>query len=206
MGGSRRRGGGGRGEVRARHGRAGRGAGRTAARRASSCSSPTAGTSTCRRSSTTTGCARTASSRRLAGHRHRARHPPGQEAHRDARSPTRALRDVIDQMKSLNISQLPVVDKGKMRGIVAEVDLLRALVSRRQDARVAHRRGGRGRLRDRDAAHEDRAAPGRARRRQGRHRRGATAHIVGIVTKIDLIDFLAKHTTPPQPSAPPPAS
>ena len=43
--------------------------------------------------------------------------------------PDARLRDVIDQMKALGISQLPVVDHGKMRGIVAEVDLLRALVT-----------------------------------------------------------------------------
>ncbi|MGH7269168.1 MAG: pyridoxal-phosphate dependent enzyme, partial [Polyangiaceae bacterium] len=39
------------------------------------------------------------------------------------------LRDVIELMKSSGISQLPVVDDGKLRGVVAEVDLLRALVS-----------------------------------------------------------------------------
>ena len=32
-------------------------------------------------------------------------------------------------MKRLSISQLPVVEKGKLRGIVAEVDLLRHLVT-----------------------------------------------------------------------------
>src|SRR5579883_1430306 len=42
--------------------------------------------------------------------------------------PDARLREVIDQMKSLGISQLPVVGDGKLRGIVAEVDLLRALV------------------------------------------------------------------------------
>ena len=43
--------------------------------------------------------------------------------------PDATLRDVIAQMKATEISQLPVVDGGKLRGIVAEVDLLRALVS-----------------------------------------------------------------------------
>ena len=39
------------------------------------------------------------------------------------------VRDVIATMKRLGISQLPVVEGGKLRGIVAEVDLLRHLVS-----------------------------------------------------------------------------
>ncbi len=39
------------------------------------------------------------------------------------------VRDVISTMKSLGISQLPVIDAGKLRGIVTELDLLRHLVS-----------------------------------------------------------------------------
>jgi cystathionine beta-synthase len=44
--------------------------------------------------------------------------------------PDARLRDVVALMKSTSISQLPVVDsRGKLSGIVAEVDVLRALVS-----------------------------------------------------------------------------
>src|ERR1700761_2896906 len=43
--------------------------------------------------------------------------------------PTSKVREVIDTLKSLGISQLPVVEDGKLRGIVAEVDLLRHLVT-----------------------------------------------------------------------------
>src|SRR5205823_10198662 len=39
------------------------------------------------------------------------------------------VREVIQRLKSLGISQLPVVERGRLRGIVAEVDLLRHLVS-----------------------------------------------------------------------------
>ncbi len=39
------------------------------------------------------------------------------------------LRDVVDRMKTLAISQLPVMEGSRLRGIVAEVDLLRALLS-----------------------------------------------------------------------------
>ena len=110
--------------------------------------------------------------------------------------PAATLRDVIAQMKATSISQLPVVDDGKLRGIVAEVDLLRALVTGRQDARVAHRRGGRGRLRDGDAEHEDRALQGvLADAKVAIVEDGG--EIVGIVTKIDLIDFLAKSAQKP---------
>src|SRR3954451_2320282 len=43
--------------------------------------------------------------------------------------PSEKVRDVIATLKSLGISQLPVLEQGKLRGIVAEVDLLRHLVS-----------------------------------------------------------------------------
>jgi len=42
---------------------------------------------------------------------------------------TDRVRDVIARMKAHGISQLPVVDEGKLVGAVAEVDLLRYLVS-----------------------------------------------------------------------------
>src|SRR5580700_6428143 len=37
--------------------------------------------------------------------------------------PEARLREVIGQMKTLGISQLPVIEEGKLRGVVAEVDL-----------------------------------------------------------------------------------
>ncbi len=43
--------------------------------------------------------------------------------------PSSKVRDVIDTLKSLGISQLPVVENGKLRGVVSEVDLLRHIVS-----------------------------------------------------------------------------
>ena len=112
------------------------------------------------------------------------------------------MNDVIDAMKSLAISQLPVVDKGKLRGIVGEVDLLRALVSggKTLDSPIAELVEGdyatvtpdtkiellQGVLADAKVAIvADRDA------------------LVGIVTKIDLIEFLAKNKAPT--STPPPA-
>ncbi len=43
--------------------------------------------------------------------------------------PTMSVREVIGSLKSLGISQLPVMESGKLLGIVQEVDLLRHLVS-----------------------------------------------------------------------------
>lgn len=117
--------------------------------------------------------------------------------------PDARLRDVIDQMKSLSISQLPVVDKGKMRGIVAEVDVLRALVSggKTLESPIA------------EVVEDDYATvtPNtKLELLQGVLADAKVAivedrdEVVGIVTKIDLIDFLAKNRTAPT-SAPPPA-
>ncbi len=39
------------------------------------------------------------------------------------------VKAVIETLKQLGISQLPVVDKGKLRGVVGEIDLLRHLVA-----------------------------------------------------------------------------
>jgi cystathionine beta-synthase len=119
--------------------------------------------------------------------------------------PRDKLRDVIDRMKELSISQLPVVDGGKMCGIVAEVDLLRALVS-----------GGKSLESPIAEVVEDDYATVTPNTKiellQGVLADAKVAiveekdKVVGIVTKIDLIDFLAKHT--PQATSPsiPPAA
>ena len=118
-------------------------------------------------------------------------------AHPDAR-----LRDVVDQMKRLSISQLPVVMGGKMCGIVAEVDLLRALVSggKTLDSTIA------------EVVESDYATvtPNtRIELLQGVLADAKVAiveeeeKLVGIVTKIDLIDFLAKRLPEIRPSKPP---
>jgi cystathionine beta-synthase len=108
--------------------------------------------------------------------------------------PDARLREVIDQMKSLGFSQLPVVEGRRLLGIVAEVDLLRALVSGGTafDAPIGdlveHDYGTvtpqtkiellQGVLADAKVAIvEDGDA------------------VVGIVTKIDLIDYLSKRAS-----------
>jgi cystathionine beta-synthase len=110
--------------------------------------------------------------------------------------PDARLREVIDQMKTLSISQLPVVDRGRMRGIVAEVDLLRALVSggKTLESPIA------------EVVEDDYATvtPNtKIELLQGVLADAKVAivedrdEVVGIVTKIDLIDFLAKHKGAP---------
>jgi cystathionine beta-synthase len=117
--------------------------------------------------------------------------------------PEARIRDVIDQMKSLSISQLPVVDRGKMRGIVGEVDVLRALVSggKTLDSPIS------------EVVEDDYATVTlntKLELLQGVLADSKVAiveerdEIIGIVTKIDLIDFLAKpksipETVPPAP-------
>jgi cystathionine beta-synthase len=116
--------------------------------------------------------------------------------------PDETLRDVIAQMKATEISQLPVVDGGKLRGIVAEVDLLRALVSggKTFESPIAEVVEGdyatvtpntkiellQSVLADAKVAIvED------------------SGEVMGIVTKIDLIDFLAKAAQKPLTTPPP---
>src|SRR5262249_30467383 len=101
------------------------------------------------------------------------------------------VRDVINQLKTLGISQLPVVEDGKLRGIVAEVDLLRHLVSGRNtlDSTI-------GELVESDYATV--SPETKVELLQGVLADAKVAivtereEVVGIVTKIDLIDFLAK--------------
>jgi cystathionine beta-synthase len=109
--------------------------------------------------------------------------------------PAATLREVIDRMKTLAISQLPVMEGTRLRGIVAEVDLLRALLSGSAtlespvaalvendyvtvtpNTRIELLQAG---LADAKVAIVEEAD-----------------HVVGLVSKIDLIDFLARRQPP----------
>ncbi|MGO9833516.1 MAG: pyridoxal-phosphate dependent enzyme [Polyangiaceae bacterium] len=117
--------------------------------------------------------------------------------------PDAKLREVIGQMKTLGISQLPVIEGGKLRGIVAEVDLLRALATggRTLESPIT------------EVVENDYATVTPNTKIELLQSVLADAKVaiveegdavVGIVTRIDLIDFLAKRT--PIPSIPPPSS
>jgi cystathionine beta-synthase len=105
--------------------------------------------------------------------------------------PSDKVRDVVSTLKSLGISQLPVLDNGKLRGIVAEVDLLRHLV--RGEGTLDSPIAG---LVESDYATVSpdtkiellQSVLSDAKLAIVTEREG----VVGIVTKIDLIDFLAK--------------
>ncbi len=121
-------------------------------------------------------------------------------------TPASKVREVIATMKRLSISQLPVVEKGKLRGIVAEVDLLRHLVTgmKTLDSAIG------------DLAEGDYATVTLDTKVELLQAALADAKVAivtdreevrGIVTKIDLIDFLAKQpmkgaSTPPPALAP----
>jgi len=120
-------------------------------------------------------------------------------------SPTSKVREVIATLKELGISQLPVVEKGKLSGMVGEVDLLRHLVSgdHTLDSPIA------------GIVESDYATVSldtKVELLQGVLADAKVAivtdreEVVGIVTKIDLIDFLAKRTPPAVAASAPPAA
>ncbi len=106
---------------------------------------------------------------------------------------TTTVREAIDTLKGSGISQLPVVDGGKLRGIVAEVDLLRHLVSGKKTLESPV-----GEIAEGDYATVTpdtkiellQSALADAKVAMVTER----DELVGIVTKIDLIDFLARGT------------
>src|SRR6185312_4341674 len=118
--------------------------------------------------------------------------PPANVVTADAAS---HVRDVIDTMKRHGISQLPVIENGKLRGMVQEVDLLRHLVkgSGTLDSSIA------------DLVESDYATvtpSTKVELLKGVLNDAKIAivldreNVVGVVTKIDLIDFLAERATP----------
>jgi cystathionine beta-synthase len=120
-------------------------------------------------------------------------------------TPQARVKEVIATLKSMGISQLPVVDKGKLKGIVAEVDLLRHLVSGQKtpNSTIA------------DLVEGDYATATMDTKIELLQNALAETkvvivtdreEVVGIVTKIDLIDFLAQaQGARPPASVPPPA-
>ncbi|MBL8611033.1 MAG: pyridoxal-phosphate dependent enzyme [Myxococcales bacterium] len=124
-------------------------------------------------------------------------------------SPRSTVRDVIRSLKELGISQLPVVERGKLRGIVGEVDLLRHLVNGQKtlDSSV-------GEILEGDYATVTPDTKIELLQNSLADAKVAIVtngtDVVGIVTKIDLIDFLARRqreeaappsVLPPAPSA-----
>jgi len=109
-------------------------------------------------------------------------------------SPESRVRDVISTLKSLGISQLPVVEDGKLKGMVGEVDLLRHLVTgdHTLDSPI------RGLI---ESDYATVSLDTKVELLQSVLADAKVAivtereEVVGIVTKIDLIDFLARRST-----------
>lgn len=105
---------------------------------------------------------------------------------------TAKLREVIGQMKALDVSQLPVVDGGKLVGMVAEVDLLNHMLFTPNANHAEETIAG---IIDPDVPTVTPDTPMEALMSVF-----ATASVVvvmdgetvsGIITKIDLLDFLS---------------
>jgi cystathionine beta-synthase len=106
-------------------------------------------------------------------------------------SPMDRVRDVIGRMKAHGISQLPVTEGGKLIGAVAEVDLLRYLVNGEHSLDSAV-----GPLVESDyATVSPRTSIENLQGVLNDARMAVVTDdekIVGVVTKIDLIDYLAR--------------
>lgn len=104
---------------------------------------------------------------------------------------TAKVKDVIATFKEMDVSQLPVVDKGKLKGLITEVDLLRHLVTgpKSANATIADLLEGDYATVTPDTKIEllqGVLADARAAIVTDRD------DVVGIITKIDLIDYLSK--------------
>jgi len=101
------------------------------------------------------------------------------------------LRRVVAKMKSLGISQLPVVDGGRLRGVVSEVDVLRNLVSGE-----AHLDGTIAGIFDPAYAEVTPDTPIDQLQAVLAEARVALVtdgpRLLGLISKIDLIDYLAR--------------
>jgi cystathionine beta-synthase len=106
-----------------------------------------------------------------------------------------SVRDVIDTLKKHGISQVPVLEGNKLRGMVQEVDLLRLLVkgSGTLDSPILD-------LIESDYATVTMSTKVELLKSVLSDTKIALVMerdaVVGVVTKIDLIDFLARKATP----------
>ncbi len=110
--------------------------------------------------------------------------------------PSDRMRDVITLMKERDISQLPVVDNGKLAGMVTEVELLNHMLF------STHTHSSDETIEDmitRDVTTVDIDTPMEALMSLFGTARVAVVleeeSVAGIITKIDLLDFLAGQIT-----------
>jgi cystathionine beta-synthase len=106
---------------------------------------------------------------------------------------TDSILEVVNQLKKFGISQLPVVDDGKLKGLIHEGDLLKALVQgKTQDTKIAA-------MVESDYATVTPATRVELIKNVLNDAKIALVmdegNIVGLVSKIDLIDFLANRVS-----------
>jgi cystathionine beta-synthase len=114
-------------------------------------------------------------------------------------APGDALGSVIDRMKKHGISQLPVIEPGRLVGLVSEVQVLNALV--KGDATMKSPVGPLANLDEAAVVERDTALATLSQHfSRGKvavvvDRSGAEGHdltVVGLLTKIDLIEHMLK--------------
>ncbi len=111
-------------------------------------------------------------------------------------SPGDALGSVIDRMKTHGISQLPIVEPGKLLGLVSEVKVLNALV--KGDATMKSPVGPLAELDEAAMVERDTTLQtlsmhfSRGKVAVVVDRAGGGVHVVGLLTKIDLIEHMLK--------------
>jgi len=110
-------------------------------------------------------------------------------------TPSTTLRDVIDTLKSHGISQVPVLVEGKLRGLVHEVDVLRHLLAGKvtQDSAIEP-------IIESDYATVTPSTKVELLKGVLGDAKLAVVMdgdtVVGVVTKIDLIDYLTRIAAP----------
>ncbi|MBL8742270.1 MAG: pyridoxal-phosphate dependent enzyme, partial [Myxococcales bacterium] len=113
----------------------------------------------------------------------------GQAAKVETAKSTDTILSVVNKLKSFGISQLPVVDDGKLRGLIHESDLLKALVSgKSQDSNITE-------MVESDYATVTAETKVELLKNVMNDAKIVLVmdgpNILGLISKIDLIDFLA---------------
>ncbi len=102
------------------------------------------------------------------------------------------LAYAVGVLKSRGISQLPVLDKGKLAGIITETDILQAMVDGRASGRSAIAEVMARRVSTVSAHTSAQDLTDIFERGEVALVTDDTQRVVGIVTKMDLIDYLTK--------------
>ncbi len=104
------------------------------------------------------------------------------------------IQDVIDNFRKEGISQMPVLDNGRLAGILTEADVLHHLVSRRSDDRTKVAELMERRVSTVSPHASSSELPRIFERGEVALVVGDDGEVVSILTKLDLIEYLAAET------------